>query len=290
MENKKIFVLLWFLLLNTSCSCDLFIPEHLKDKCLRAAVFDKKIFIDLDKTINLKDNSVCEEEEEPRIICVEGEAFITRFNSNRRMCVVDFTTVKCFLGCRKDCHGPLKRRFTIFDAMEKPSSVCEENRAKRVGDVCVRDEDCIPILVTYDEKTKAYQSTYLRCDKVSKRCVQQTGPPSPEDFGKSCNLSYSKTYVEENNYSFVRGAIGTQNCAEGVCFFPRYSSEKSCLYQLCTRLCRGHDDCSQGTFCYRYDGMERINPNEERKQQGVCITKQQLLDYHESTTCVPFLD
>lgn len=290
MRMKKSSLVLFLFLFHASCSCDLFLPEHLREDCARSTVFDRNIFVDLKNTINLKDSAVCDSKEEPRFICVDGEAFITRFNTTLGLCVVNFTVVKCFLGCRKDCHEPIKRRFTIFEAMEKPSSVCEENRAKRIGDVCLRDEDCIPILVTHDEATKKYHSTYLRCDKTWNKCVQAEAPSPVEDFGKSCNLSYSKKYIEDHPYSFVRRASDTKNCSEGVCFFPRFSSEKNCLYQLCTRLCRGHDDCPQGTFCYRSDGMERRSPNEERKQQGVCVTKQQLLEYHKSVTCVPYVE
>ena len=117
------------LVLSTSCTCDMFYPEHLRPDCERAAVFDKSIILD-DFSLALG----CDPTGNPNIICIEGASYVAMRSTPKSECRGD-GPYPCLRGCRKDCHPSMKEGL-VFNMRSRHFEVCEENRPKRVGDEC----------------------------------------------------------------------------------------------------------------------------------------------------------
>ena len=265
----------------------MFYPEHLRPDCERAAVFDKSIILD---DFSLAEGCHPNPFGGMRIICIEGDTYMARRLSPKDKCSGD-GPYPCLRGCRKDCHPPMDYKTDPFHVAPSVRDVCEENRPKRVGDECEEDEDCTPIVTDILERdTMKIVNTYLRCDTLWKRCVRTDPPPPIKDFMKSCDIHFSRKELKEAPHTFYGSGRTTDACDEKLCFIRTPDEKNNCVKQGCSRLCRGTDDCPQGTVCYQRDGLPRKRKeNEPRPFAGSCLPS----TFFNNTfdfPCVPFKD
>ena len=141
-------------------------------------------------------------------------------------------TYQCVEGCRIDTDR-------IDDPSLVPAAMCEENRPKQIGDVCVDETDCRPEVATWNELGEV-TNVYLRCDGDTGRCVARE-PPVISDWLAQCGLVPDE-YPESYAYGVAEAAL----CDSGLCLFVE---RNDCVAQGCTIACTSDGECPPGAVC-----------------------------------------
>lgn len=138
--------------------------------------------------------------------------------------------------CKRGCRTDGKHA----DFMGPPEAACEEGRWKIEGEACKSLEDCLPTESKQDPMTGNLTNLYLRCDTSQQICVK-ADPPDPVGYMASCQIPFSTQMKDRDGY------IKASFCPDGYCLVV--GGTDFCLYQGCTKACRGTHECPQGSLC-----------------------------------------
>lgn len=135
----------------------------------------------------------------------------------------------CERGCRLE--GEVVNAADIVSA-----DLCEENRAKQLGDPCEDESWCRPEVAVIDTATGSITTPYLTCDLQTNLCVERPAPVV-EDWNAQCGLV---------PVQISSGVTQTNACSGGACLFV---DDGICVRQGCSALCESDGECPVDSYC-----------------------------------------